>query len=408
MLSYEDALARIVAGVSPLAIESRPLLECLGAVLASPVTSPIDLPRWDNSSMDGYAVRAADTRGAGADSPVVLPVAMEVPAGRSPESSLPVGQAARIFTGAMIPEGADAIVPVEDTRAPGDGWVGIILQAEPGQYIRRAGADMRAGVEALTAGAVIRPYEIAQAAAVGAATLRVFEKPRVAIIASGNELVEPGTSTLDPASIYNSNAYAVSAQVIAAGAEVAGRFHAVDSRESLRVQLRAAVESGADVIVTSGGVSVGDYDFVKAAVEDGGGGIDFWRVAIRPGKPFVFGSYEGKLFFGLPGNPVSTMVTFELFVRPALRRIAGHPPENCARPFRTTLLLDEATHEPSRRSFQRAWTEFDDEGRLTTRLSRAQESHMIRGLASSNSLLVVPEDVSTLSAHSNAKVMLLD
>jgi molybdenum cofactor synthesis domain-containing protein len=409
MLSYEEALERILARVNPLPTRSVTLSSALGRVLAEDIVSTIDLPPFDNSAMDGYAVRAADTDSAGDSSPVNLKVIEEIAAGRPPRRALVPGTAARIFTGGAVPRGADAIVPVEDTVAsPSSGNVTIAVPAVAGQYLRLSGSDLRAGATVLRAGTEIRPYEISLAAAVGHGRLDVVSQPRVAVIATGNELVNPGSAKLRPGRIYNSNPYALSAQAVASGARVTGRLRATDSRHSVRRALDAAIAGGADAIVTSGGVSVGDYDMVKPAVEEGGAGeIDFWRVAIRPGKPFVFGHYEGRQLFGLPGNPVSTMVTFELFVRPALRRMSGHDLSRCSRPVVSARLLEAVRHEPGRRSFMRARTQVQD-GLPTTTAFSGQGSHMILAMTLANSLLIVPEDVAGIAAGDRASVIMLD
>ncbi len=409
LVPYDAALERILSSLEPLAPVIQRVEECLGRVLAEDLIAPIDIPPFDNSAMDGYAVRAGDTAAASEERPVRLAVIGEIAAGSRSLISVAPGQSARIFTGGAVPSGADAIVPVEDTVASAEGSVAVILPAEPNAYLRRAGGDMRRGDVALQAGAQLRAYEMAQAASLGAGELPVHRAPRVALIATGNELVEPTPGAiLESGQIYNSNVYALQALVREAGGETVARLHAVDTPESIRATLIAAAEARPDIIISSGGVSVGDYDFVKAAVEeDGRGAIDFWRVAIRPGKPFVFGRYGGALFFGLPGNPVSTIVTYELFVRPALRRLAGYAREQCPRPLQSCILAEPTRHEPGRRSFQRVVASIDGNGQLVARAVSKQGSHMIGGLVQANSLLVMPENVVELRAGDRARVMLL-
>ena len=410
LVSYDTALARIHSALEPLDPVIQSIDQCQGKVLSDDLVAPIDIPPFDNSAMDGYAVRAADTHGASGESPVQLAVIGEIAPGIH-DNSISVGreQAARIFTGGVIPAGADAIVPIEDTAGSVQGSVAVTTPAEPNAYLRRAGGDMRRGDIALRAGTQMRAYEIAQAASLGSSELSVHRSPRVALIATGNELVEPQPGIrLENGQIYNSNVYALQALVEESGGETVARLHALDTPESIRAILHAAADTNPDIIISSGGVSVGDYDYVKAAVEeDGRGEIDFWRVAIRPGKPFVFGRYGTALFFGLPGNPVSTIVTYELFVRPALRRLAGHAPEQCARPLHWCILTAPARHEPGRRSFQRAVASINQDGQLTACPVAKQGSHMIGGLVQANSLLVVPDSVSELPEGGRAQVMLL-
>ena len=408
MLSYEQALEQILSGIEPLVARSVPLSSALGRILAEDITSGVDLPPFDNSAMDGYAVIAADTTGASAQQPVNLLVIETIAAGKAPRKSVASGLASRIFTGGVVPLGADAIVPIEDTApASKPGSVAVTLPAGVGQFLRRRGSDVTAGSTVLSAGTAIRPYEICLAAAVGRGKLRVVGQPKVAIIATGNELVDPGEALLRPGQIYSSNPYALSAQATACGAAVCGRFRAGDTIASVRKALDRAIAAGADVIVSSGGVSVGEFDVVRPAIELGGAGaIDFWRVSIRPGKPLAFGHYKGCRFFGLPGNPVSSMVTFELFVRPALRRLAGHAKELCARQTVGVTLLEDARHEVGRRSFVRAVTSAVD-GKLVTRPLAGQSSHMISTMCEANSLLIVPEDVAVIEAGRPASAILL-
>lgn len=396
MLSYDEALAQSLAKVQPLTPVETPLHEALGRMLAEDVISPLALPPFANSAMDGYAVRAADVQSA-----VTLPVMGEIAAGATAWPGLTPGTALRIMTGAPLPSGADTVVPVEDTETQGES-VYIGLAVTPGRCVRKAGEDVEAGATVLSADTLLRPAEIGMAAAVGRTSLLTRPRPRVAILSTGDELIEPGQA-LGPGQIYNSNAYALAAQVTEAGGVVVRQIHAGDSPEALRQALDTC-QGAADVILSSGGVSVGAYDFVKDVLGERGS-VDFWRVAIRPGKPVVFGECEEALFFGLPGNPVSSLVTFELFVRPALRQMRGLsdvlPPTVQAR------LTEDAEHEPGRRSFQRAFLTQEGEARFVHPVG-GQGSHQMRSLVLANSLLILPEHLSRIAAGEFATVMPLD
>ena len=394
MLTYDQALAQILGQISPLPPADLPLADALGCILAEDVFAPSAVPPFDNSSMDGFAVRAADL----AVIPAALPVAGDIPAGALALPALAPGTALRIMTGAPVPPGADTVIPVEDTEE-GVG-VTFLQPFKLGQNIRRAGEDVQVGSRVMALGSCIRPAEVGMAAVVGRARLRAHPRPRVAIVSTGDELVEPGLPLLD-GQIYNSNAYALAAQVAEAGGVVTHRLHARDTADALRDAFDQA--AGADVLITSGGVSVGDYDFVKAVFAERGR-MDFWRVAIRPGKPVAFGRWDETVFFGLPGNPVSSMVTFELFVRPALRRLRGLAP---SRPTITARLTEDAGHAPGRQSYQRAVVTPENGGHVVTPVSK-QGSGMMLSMVLANALLVIPADVSVISAGESVTVLLLD
>ncbi len=396
MLTYDQALAQMLGRIAPLPPADLPLSEALGCVLAEDLWATQDVPPFDNSSMDGFAVRAADL----ANDPTTLPVQGDIPAGALSLPALTPGSALRIMTGAPIPPGADAVVPVEDTEARAGG-VAFLQPIQPGQNIRRAGEDVAAGSLVLSSGSRTRPAEIGMAAVVGRAHVRARPRPRVAILSTGDELVEPGQPLL-PGQIYNSNAYALTAQVAEAGGVVTHRLHARDTANALREAFDAC--AGADVLLTSGGVSVGDYDFVKAVFAERGT-MDFWRVAIRPGKPVAFGRWGETVFFGLPGNPASSMVTFELFVRPALRRLRGLT--ELARPMVAARLTQDAGHTPGRQSYQRAVVTPEGGGWRVTPVSR-QGSGMMHPMVQANALLVIPADVSVIPAGETGTVLLLD
>ena len=396
MLTYDQALAQILAQVTPLEPVQMLLFDSLGLVLAEDIVAPIDLPPFANSSMDGFAVRAEDVQVV----PAMLPISGDIPAGVASVPKLLPGTALRIMTGAPLPPGADAVVPVEETETQGQSVV-ILTAAQQGQCIRPAGEDVKMGSIVVTTGSRLRPAEIGMCAAVGRMSVRTYPRPRVAIISTGDELVEPG-QTLQSGQIYNSNAYSLAAQVSEAGGIVTHQLHAKDTPDALRAAFDLCV--GADILLTSGGVSVGDYDYVKAVLAERGT-VDFCRVAIRPGKPLAFGQWGKTLFFGLPGNPVSSMVTFELFVRPALRQMAGH-----THPLRQTIsarLTEEAAHHPGRQSYLRAVVTCDDNG-YTVRPVAQQGSGMLRSMVTANALLIMPSKTAVISAGETATVLLLD
>ena len=396
MLTYDDALARILSQVTRLEPVQTPLHDALGLILADDIVAHGNLPPFANSSMDGFAVRAEDVRAV----PVVLPVIGDVPAGMLTVPTLKPGTALRIMTGAPLPPGADAVVPLEETEMRGSG-VSILIAASAGQCVRPAGEDVSAGSVVLSAGTRLRPAEIGLCAALGYASVLVYPCPQVAIVGTGNELVEPGQA-LQPGQIYNSNAYALAAQVAEAGGIVVQQLHARDTPEALRAAFDACI--GADVLLTSGGVSVGDHDHVKAVFAERGT-VDFWRTAIRPGKPIAFGRWGHTVFFGLPGNPVSSMITFELFARPALRKMLGYAA--IRRPVVQARLTEDATHTPGRQSFLRAVVTRNGNG-YAIRPVPQQGSGMLRAMTLANALLTLPADVATLPAGQMAAALLLE
>ncbi|MGC4000242.1 MAG: molybdopterin molybdotransferase MoeA [Anaeromyxobacter sp.] len=320
MLTPDAALRRLLAalsGAAPLPAERVPLLDALGRALALDVRARDDLPAFDAATMDGYALRAADARAAGAR----LPVAYEVLAGHPAAGTLPPGTCCRITTGAPLPPGADAVEQQEQVRRAGR-TARFLRVAERGRFIRARASDLPAGAVALPAGAEVDPGAIGLAAGLGLQELIVHRRPRVAILPTGDELAPPGAA-LVPGQQHESNGVALAAAVREAGGEPLLLPAAADDAAALAAALEAA--RGADALVTSGGVSVGVRDLVRPALVQAGATVDFWRVAMRPGKPFLFGRWGRTAVFGLPGNPASALVTFELFVRPALRALAGLP-----------------------------------------------------------------------------------
>lgn len=408
-LSVAEALGLILDRVAVLPEEKVTLLDALGRVLARPVVAADDLPPFANSAMDGYAVQAGDVVGAGMDTPVILRVVADIAAGSRNTIEVVVGAAARIMTGAPLPTGADAVVPVEDTDEP---WrdahrplpetISIRRVVKSGDYVRYPGEDIRAGALVIDEGAVLRPQEIGTMAALGVAQVPVFRRPRVGILATGDELVEV-TAALTPGKIRNSNSYAQAAQVRAVGGIPVMLGIAGDTETDVREKLNAAVNERVDLLISSAGVSVGAYDVVKAVL-DKSGNVGFWRVRMRPGKPLAFGTYGGIPFLGMPGNPVSAMVSFETFARPAILKMSGH--QSLSRPSVRAIVLEDIRSD-GRESYIRARVTRDERGyvALTT---GSQGSHIMTSLVKANALLVIPEGVTEVAGGTTLTALMID
>ncbi|MFI8104072.1 gephyrin-like molybdotransferase Glp [Streptomyces sp. NPDC086023] len=426
--SVDEHLADVLAAVRPLEPIELQLLDAQGCVLVEDVTVPVALPPFDNSSMDGYAVRVADVSGAGEEYPAVLTVIGDVAAGSGELPTVGPGQAARIMTGAPLPPGAEAVVPVEWTdggtgggaatgmtaasAAPegAGGEVRVHRPAEARAHVRSRGSDVQAGDLALSAGTVLGPPQIALLAAIGRGTVRVRPRPRVVVLSTGSELVQPG-EPLTEGRIYDSNSFALAAAARDAGA-IAYRVGAVaDDAETLRSTIEDQLIR-ADLLVTTGGVSVGAYDVVKEALssvgdeDEPGSGIDFRKLAMQPGKPQGFGSIgpDHTPLLALPGNPVSSYVSFELFVRPAIRTLMGL--DDVSRPsVRAALKSDKALRSPAaRRQFLRG--KYDAESGTVSPVG-GSGSHLIAALAHADALIVVPEDVTSVEPGTELEVVLL-
>lgn len=409
LLSVDEARQRIINSFPVLETEIIPLQKVVGRVLAQPVRSEEDLPSFANSSMDGFAVRVMDVESASRDSPAVLRVVADVPAGEVPVVRLESGQAARIMTGAPLPEGGEAVVPVEVTdfheRQPGTPaprQVSVYEPALKGDYVRPKGQDIRAGEIVLNRGLRIRPQDAGLCAMLGVANIPVRRRPKVAVLSTGNELMPVNVSLL-PGMIHDSNTYTLIFMVEKYGGQAHNLGIAPDQEEAVEERLEQAVQEQADLILSSAGVSVGAFDFVRSVVERKGN-LSFWRVNMRPGKPLAFGDYRGIPFIGLPGNPVSAFIGFEVFVRPAIRKCLGL--SEIERPVQRVKLL-EAIKSDGRESYLRGVVSNQD-GRWAARLTGHQGSGNLRSLVQANALLLVPSGVKSLPIGSSIDAWLLN
>ncbi len=399
MLSVPEAQRLILQEIPLLGSEKVNLLSALGRVLAEDVASTRDIPPWNNSSMDGYAVRAQDTRGATRERPARLAVVGEIPAGGVASRLVGPGEAYRIMTGAPMPEGADAVIPVEEVLVEDDKVV-CLREVAPREFVRPLGEDLRRGDLVLSRGTSLGPAAIGLLAALGRASVEVYQRPRVAILSTGDELVEI-EEPLGPGKITDSNTYTLMAQVQAAGGVPVSLGIARDSLESLIERFQWGLT--ADCLISSAGVSVGDRDHVRAALERLGAQLRFWKVAMRPGKPLTFGLLQGKPVFGLPGNPVSSMVTFELFVRPALMKMMGHPDH-----FRPRVRAVAAISIPNpgeREGYLRVSLRRQG-NRYHASLTGEQGSSILRSMLLADGLAVLPPDT-TIQAGQEVDVILL-
>lgn len=402
MLTPTEAAQRILADIHPTATERRPLREALDLVLAEPVVSELDLPPWDNSAMDGYAVRSADLAAPG----VSLQVIESVAAGCFPTRSLEPGQATRIFTGAPLPTGADTVIRQEDTDTPEGGRVSIRDLRDAKRNLRFRGEDIRRGTLVLSPGATLGPAQLGVLASIAHEPVTVHRPPEVAFLGSGDEIVDLDRreEILAGRKIATSNSYTLGGLIRRAGARPRELGVAADHPDSLREHFGRA--RGADLLVTTAGVSVGEHDFVRAVLAELGCEMKLWRIRMRPGAPLGFGLLGGMPWIGLPGNPVSTMVTFELFVRPAIRRLLGHP-----LPFRRSvpvITAEPITLGPRLRHFLRAVVAPGPDSRLTARLTGPQGSGILTSMVAANALLIVPEDRPKVAAGETLSAIMLD
>ncbi len=414
LLNVDEARSRILSHFQPIGTETLPLAECARRVLAAHVTAQNNLPSFDNSAMDGFAVIAADLTEASSASPRTLKVVADIPAGTSSDVTLAPGQAARIMTGAPMPKGADTVIPVEDTdfhdRSPGTSApeeVTVYKSLSAGDYVRGQGTDVQIGQPVLQRGHKLRAQDLGLLAMLGVADVPIYRRPRVALLSSGDELI-PVDEPLKPGKIRDSNTYTLAALIADAGAEVVRLGIASDRRESVEALLENAAAQKVDLILSSAGVSVGAFDFIKDVVE-AQGELTFWRVNMRPGKPLAFGKFKDIPFIGLPGNPVSAFVGFEVFVRPALEQLSGLEAEGTqkgtSRP-RVRVRLAEDISSDGRESYLRAYVQ-EEEGILSAHLAGHQGSGNLLSIVQANALLIIPSGVKSLAAGKEVDAWLL-
>jgi len=390
MLSVEKARQQMLNTIPVLPTEKREILSCTDYVLAETLHAEENIPPFDNSAMDGYAVRAVDVQNASEDKPAVLRIVETIAAGYAPTKQIATGQTSRIMTGAMMPEGADAVVMQEVTQQEGS-KVKIFEGVSESENVRFIGESVSEGQQVMGIGKHLRPPEVSMLASLNRPEVRVHRKPTVAIVSTGDELLLLG-EPLEPGKIRESNRYGLYAQVEEAGGVPIDMGIAPDDEAEIEHIFRAALAK-ADALITSGGVSVGEHDFVKSVLERLGE-VNFWRVAMKPGKPQAYGIADGKPIFGLPGNPVSSLVVFELFVRPALLKMAGHT--DLLRPTFKAVLSESVTNRDGRVNYMRAILKASD-GQYTAETTGPQGSGILHSLILANGLITIPAGV-TLDA----------
>jgi len=400
MISVEEALTYILDQIPRLGNERLSLLQAQGRVLAEDIFAPRNIPPWDNSAMDGYALRWQDIHGASPLQPAFLKVIADLPAGRTHKGVIGKGEAIRIMTGAPLPPGADTVIPVEDTE-PVEEQVKILAGPQKGINIRRAGEDVMAGQKILEEGITLRPAQIGMLAALQRSMVSVYQQPRVAILSTGDELLEVDQPWED-GKIVNSNSYALAAQVLECGGHPIQLGIAKDQPEELASRIKQGLN--ADLLITSGGVSVGDYDLVKAMLKELGA-IRFWKVAMRPGQPQAFGTISSKPLFGLPGNPVSAMVSFELFVRPSILKMSGSP--NFFRPTLKIILMEDIKKKAGWVYFVRCRF-VQREGEVYATSTGEQGSGILSSMVKAQGLVVLPKELSVARAGQAFMAIVLD
>lgn len=401
MISVIEARDNILDRIRPIGVERVDIVSARGRVLAEDVHATRNQPPWDNSAMDGYAVRAADTVPSPSDSPAELEIVEDLPAGYVAKRSVGPGQAIHIMTGAPVPEGADTIVRAERTLRVDENRVRILEPVESGTDLRRAGEDIREGNLIVPAGMLIRPAEVGLLASTNRSHVSVYRRPRVAVLSTGDEIVDVD-EPLEDGKIVDSNGYALTALVADAGGIPLRLGICPDTQEALERALRDGLV--ADAIITSGGVSVGEYDYVKAALEAVGTSMAFWKVNMTPGRPLAFGAIDDTIVFGLPGNPVASMVTFELFMRPALLKMQGYT--HLYRPTIKAVLAEDVTKSLGRKQFIRMTLERHGDTFFASRTG-SQGSGILRSMSIADGLAVSHEDQEFMKAGQEIEVMLL-
>ncbi len=401
MILVKEAQKIILEKIQPLAPEKVSLLDALGAVLFENIHAQRDNPPADNSAMDGYALRFEDISSIDKNS-VLLKITDNIPAGQQPVKAIHAGEAARIMTGALIPNGADTVVMTEDTQKK-NGSVSIIKPQKSGSHIRKQGEDFKKGNLLLPRGDIVKSSNIGIILTAGYASLSVYKRPIVAILSTGDELVDIDKKPQNH-QIINSNSHIIASQVLACGGKPLLLGIIPDRKDAIKESLLSSEK--ADIIISTGGVSVGDYDFVKDAIKEIGSEIIIWKIAMKPGKPLTFSMLGNRPIFGLPGNPVSSFVSFEQFVRPAILKMNGHK-DLFRQTLRATLAHDVKKKNDGRRHFLRSLLTYDKEG-YTVSLLKGQGSSMMTSLASANCFLIVPEKETVLKAGQQVDVQLLN
>lgn len=400
MRSVEEALKTVLDNIKVLGTERIPIQDSLGRVLGEDVYSNLFLPPWNNSAMDGYAVRWENVKNSSKENPAKLNVVGDIRAGLLPDKPVGDGEAIRIMTGAPVPEGADTVIRVEDTKTD-DKIVSIFKAGRQGENIRKRGENVKKGDLVLTKGTSIGPGQLGSMAMVGKPVVTVYRRPVVTIMSTGDELAD-FDEDLTENKIPNSNSYAVASQVLEAGAIPHVLGIARDNKESLREKIGQGLSG--DMMIVSGGVSVGDYDFVKDILKEYGIDMKFWTVGIKPGHPIAFGLVGDKPIFGLPGNPVSTMVTFEVFARPALQKMCGHT--TLFRPVVDAIAEDEFSDRPGRTHYVRSLVRYND-GKYYVKSTGSQGSGILMSMAYANCFMILPADKEKVLAGETVKVQLL-
>ena len=401
MISVEEALQVILKSIQVLGLEKVDILSSLGRVLGEDIYAPYHIPHWDNSAMDGYAVIQKDIKDATPENPATLKVVADLPAGYTAKRDLKKGEVIRIMTGAPIPEGSDTVVMVEDTKRDGD-QVEIFKANSKGDNIRKAGEDVSKGTLVLPSGSVIHPAEVGMLASLKRSFVSVYQRPVVAVISTGDELIDVDEN-LTGGKIVSSNTYSLSSLVRHLGATPLILGIAKDKSEDLLDRFKVAVR--ADMIISSGGVSVGDYDLVKDILKELGAEMKFWKVSMRPGQPLAFGVIEGKPTFGLPGNPVSCMVSFEQFVRPSILKASGY--RQIFRPLIEACLKEPINKKVGKKYFIRCIVSME-EGKHVVTTTGEQGSGILMSMVRANGLIVLPEEKTTFEAGEMVKVQILN